>query len=151
PKSLATEGKSLVLTFSFVMAFIQATQLVCKLLVDFFNGLSNLLLSSAAVKFPSQDVGDLNLGSNLMFLFFWIVILLLLIKCFFRVIRIIVLLAVAPLAGALLMDRATSPRFRSWLDKLIELFMEQINLVIVFIVAAALVKPFQDRSVGDAF
>ena len=51
----------------------------------------------------------------------------------------------------MLMDHSTSARFKSWLDKLIELFFEQINLVIVFVVAAAIVKPFQDRSLGDTF
>ena len=93
----------------------------------------------------------MNIGSNLMFLFYWIVILLLTVKCFFRLVRIIVLISIAPLAGAMLMDRSMSARFKSWLDKLIELFFEQINLVIVFVVAAAIVKPFQDRSLGDAF
>lgn len=150
PRTLATEGKGLLLTFLFALVFIQATYPVCKLLVDFFNGISGLLLSRAALAFPSVEANDLNVGSNLMFLFFWIVILLLTIKCFFRLIRIIVLLSIAPLAGAMLMDRSTSGRFKSWLDKLIELFFEQINLVIVFVVAAAIVKPFQDRSLGDS-
>jgi hypothetical protein len=151
PRTLATEGKGLLLTFLFALVFIQATYPVCKLLVDFFNGLSSLLLMKAAVAFPSVEANDLNIGSNLMFLFFWIVILLLTVKCFFRMVRIIVLISIAPLAGAMLMDRSTSGRFKSWLDKLIELFFEQINLVIVFVVAAAIVKPFQERSLGDTF
>jgi len=151
PRSLAAEGKGLLLTFLFALIFIQATYPVCKLLIDFFNGISGLLLSKAAIAFPSVEANDLNIGSNLMFLFYWIVILLLTIKCFFRLVRIIVLISIAPLAGAMLMDRSMSARFKSWLDKLIELFFEQINLVIVFVVAAAIVKPFQDRSLGDTF
>jgi hypothetical protein len=151
PRTLATEGKGLLLSFLFALIIIQATYPVCKLLIDFFNGISGLLLSKAAIAFPSVEADDLNIGSNLMFLFYWIVILLLTVKCFFRLVRIIVLISIAPLAGAMLMDRATSGRFKSWLDKLIELFFEQINLVIVFVVAAAIVKPFQDRSLGDAF
>jgi hypothetical protein len=151
PRTLAAEGKGLLLTFLFALVFIQATYPVCKLLVDFFNGISSLLLTKAAVAFPSVEANDLNIGSNLMFLFFWVVMLLLTIKCFFRLVRIIVLISIAPLAGAMLMDRSTSGRFKSWFDKLVELFFEQINLVIVFVVAAAIVKPFQDRSLGDTF
>jgi hypothetical protein len=151
PRTLTTEGKELLLTFIFSTIFIQATYPACKVLVDFFNGISGLLLAKAAVAFPSVEANDLNVGSNLMFLFFWIVILLLTVKCFFRLIRIIVLISLAPLAGAMLMERSMSGRFKSWLDKLVELFFEQINLVIVFVVAAAIVKPFQDRSLGDTF
>jgi len=151
PRTLATEGKGLLLTFIFSMAFIQATGPICKLLIDFFNGLSNLLLSRAALSFPSQDVGDLNIGSNVLFLVLWVVILLLVLRSFSRLAQIIVLLAMAPVAGALLMDRSTSPRFRSWFEKLIELLLSQINLVIIFIVIAAILQPYQGQGMGDAF
>src|SRR5262249_43493848 len=134
PRSLAAEGKGLLLTFIVAMTFIQATGPICSLLIEFFNGLSNLLLSKAALSFPSQDVGDLNLGANILFLILWTLILLLIIKSFTRVVQIILLISVAPIAGALLMDRSTSARFRSWFEKLIELLLSQINLAIIFIV-----------------
>jgi hypothetical protein len=151
PRTLATEGKGLLLTFIFAMSFIQATGPICQLLVEFFNGISNLLLSRASLTFPSQDVGDLNIGSNILFLVLWIVILLLVLKSFARIVQIIILLAMAPIAGALLMDRSTSSRFRSWFEKLIELLLSQINLVIIFIVIAAILQPYQEQGAGDAF
>jgi hypothetical protein len=58
PRALAAEGKGLLLTFIVSLSFIQATGPICKLLIDFFNGLSNLLLARASLAFPSQDVGD---------------------------------------------------------------------------------------------
>jgi hypothetical protein len=116
PRTLATEGKGLLLTFIIAMAFIQATQPICKLIIDFFNGISNLLLSRAALALPSQDVGDLNLGANILFLVLWIIILILILKSFARIVQIIILIGCAPLAGALLMDRSTSNRFRSWFE-----------------------------------
>src|SRR5262249_34950765 len=121
------------------------------LLIEFFNGLSNLLLSKAALSFPSQDVGDLNLGANILFLILWILILLLIIKSFTRVVQIILLISVAPIAGALLMDRSTSARFRSWFEKLIELLLSQINLAIIFIVITAILQPYASQGAGDSF
>lgn len=151
PRSLATEGKGMLLTFLLAMIFIQSTQAICAMIIDFFNGLNSLLLRNASLALPAVDVGDLNIGSNLMFLFFWIIILVLTLKSFLRLARLIVLLAVAPLAGALLMDRATSGRFGAWFGKLIESLLEQTSLVIVFVVAAAIVQPYVGRSGGDAF
>jgi hypothetical protein len=151
PRALAAEGKSLLLTFIVSLSFIQATGPICKLLIDFFNGLSNLLLSRASLAFPSQDVGDLNIGSNILFLTLWVIILLLILKSFTRLVQIIILLAMAPIAGALLMDRSTSARFRSWFEKLTELLLSQINLVIIFIVISAILQPYQGQAAGDAF
>jgi hypothetical protein len=151
PRALAAEGKGLLLTFIVSLSFIQATGPISKLLIDFFNGLSNLLLSRASLVFPSQDVGDLNIGSNILFLTLWVIILLLVLKSFARLVQIIILLAMAPIAGALLMDRSTSPRFRSWFEKLTELLLAQINLVIIFIVISAILQPYQGQAAGDAF
>lgn len=149
--SLATESKGLLLTFICSMAFIKATGPICMLLIEFFNGLSNLLLSRASLALPSQDVGDLNIGSNMLFLVLWVLILILVLKGFSRIVQIIILLAMAPIAGALLMDPATSGRFRSWFEKLIELLLSQINLVMIFIVIAAILQPYQNQGAGDAF
>ena len=44
PRTVATEGKGVLLTFLFALIIIQATYPVCKLLIDFFNGISGLLL-----------------------------------------------------------------------------------------------------------
>jgi hypothetical protein len=151
PRTLATEGKGLLLTFIFAMTFIQATYTISWLIIEFFNGISNLLLSRAALSLPSQDVGDLNIGSNILFLVLWILILLLIIKSFARIVQIIILIACAPIAGALLMDRSTSSRFRSWFEKLIELLLAQINLAIIFIVITAILQPYAGRGAGDAF
>jgi hypothetical protein len=151
PRTLASEGKGLLLTFIVAMVFIQATYAIRWLISEFFNGISNLLLSRAALALPSQDVGDLNIGSNILFLILWILILLLIIKSFTRIVQIIILIACAPLAGALLMDRSTSSRFRSWFEKLIELLLGQINLAIIFIVITAILQPYAGRGAGDAF
>lgn len=151
PRTLASEGKSLLLSFLFAMAFIQATHAICKLIIDFFNGISHLLLSRASLALPSQDVGDLNIGSNILFLVLWSIILILIIKSFTRIVQIIILIACAPIAGALLMDRATSSRFRSWFEKLIELLLAQVNLAILFIVITAILQPYQGQQSGDQF
>ncbi len=151
PRSLAAEGKALIMTFLVAMAFIQATGPICKLLVDFFNGLSHLLLAKAAFEFPTADASGLDFGAVVLFLVLWAMILVLIIKSFTRLVQIIVLLAVAPLAGALLLDRSTSARFRAWLEKLLELLLAQVNLVIIFIVIAAILRPYDGQGSGDQF
>lgn len=150
-RSLATEGKELVFSFMLAAVFIQATYPICKLLIDFFNSLSTLLLEKGAMALPMQDVAGLHLGLNFLSLVFWVLLLILTFKRFAGLVQIIVLLAVAPLAGALLLDRSTSARFRSWFEKLIELLFAQINLVIIFIVIAAILEPYQSQSAGDQF
>ncbi len=151
PRSLAAEGKGLILTFLVAMTFIQATGPICKLIIDFFNGLSQLLLAKAAFEFPTADAAGLDFGAVVLFLVLWAMILILIVKSFTRLVQIIVLLAVAPLAGALLIDRSTSPRFRAWLEKLLELLLAQVNLVIIFIVIAAILRPYDGQGSGDQF
>ena len=151
PRSLAAEGKGLILTFLVAMAFIQATQPICKLIIDFFNGLSQLLLAKAAFEFPTADASGLDFGAVVLFLVLWAMILVLIVKSFTRLVQIIVLLAVAPLAGALLLDRSTSARFRAWFEKLLELLLAQVNLVIIFIVIAAILRPYDGQGSGDQF
>jgi hypothetical protein len=49
PRTLVTEGKGLLLTFIFAMTFIQATYSISWMIIEFFNGISNLLLSRATL------------------------------------------------------------------------------------------------------
>lgn len=151
PRGLATEGKRLTLTFLLATAFIQSTYPICRLVITFVNSISTLLLAQASATLPATDVGDLNMGSNLMVVVIWALLLLLTLKSFGRLVQIIVLLAVAPLAGALLMDPSTSPRFRAWFDKLLTLLLSQVNLAIIFIVLAAILQPYQHDHAGDTF
>jgi hypothetical protein len=154
PVSLASEGKSLLFTFLGVSLFVSQSRWVLETIIEFFNGLSNALLAHASSGLPATNPdGTLNAGAGIMYLVFWLIVLFLVIKSFFRLIHIAILVGVAPLAGALLMDRATAPRFRSWLDKLIELLTEQVALVLVFILATAMLEPFQNSASGpwDSF
>lgn len=155
PKSLETEGKSLLLSFVGSALFISQSHWVMSMVIELFNLISEALLACAngnASACPTPPLptrfedGTLNPGSAVMYILFWITVLILVLKGLLRVAHITVLVAVAPLAGAMLMDRSTSSRFRSWLDKLIDLLAEQIALVIVFICAAALLQPLQSNS-----
>lgn len=148
--SLAAEGKGLLLTFIGVSLFINSTQATLALIIDLFNAISDALLSRAAFEMPTPVGPDLNIGALLMYALFWLVMVWLIIKSAFRVVRVMVLVGIAPIAGALLMDRATSPRFYGWLNRLFDLLIEQVALAATMIVAVALVSPLRG-GVVEAF
>lgn len=130
--------------------FINSTQATLALIIDLFNAISDALLSRSAFEMPTPVGPDLNIGALLMYALFWLVMVWLIIKSAFRVVRVVVLVGLAPIAGALLMDRATSPRFYSWLNRLFDLLIEQVALAATMIVAVALVSPLRG-GVGEAF
>ncbi|MCS6939734.1 MAG: hypothetical protein RMJ55_05730 [Roseiflexaceae bacterium] len=142
-QSLATEGKGLLLTFIGVSLFINSTQATLAFIIDLFNAISDALLSRAAFEMPTPVGGDLNIGAMLMYAVFWLVMVWLIVKSAFRVVSVMVLVGLAPLAGALLMDRSTSPRFYGWLNRLFDLLIEQVALAATMIVAVALVSPLR--------
>lgn len=149
-RSLAEEGKRLLLTFMGVSLFVNTTAQTLGFVIDIFNAISAALLARAHLDLPTPLDANLNLGAYCMYAVFWTIMLLLIFKSFFRLINIIVLVGVAPVAGALLMDRATAPRFHGWLHRLIDLLFEQVALTIAVVVAVALLQPFRDGSV-DVF
>lgn len=142
-QSLATEGKGLLLTFIGVSLFINSTQATLALIIDFFNAISDALLSRAAFEMPTPVGPDLNIGAMLMYALFWLAMVWLIVKSAFRVVHVMVLVGLAPFAGALLMDRSTSPRFYGWLNRLFDLLIEQVALAATMIVAVALVSPLR--------
>lgn len=148
--SLATEGKRLVLTFLGVSLFVNSTAQTLGFVIDLFNALTNALLARAQFDIPTPVVAELIIGDWAMYLTFWVFALLLMFKGFFRLVNIIVLLGVAPIAGALLMDHATAPRFYGWLNRLIDSLVEQLALTIAIIVSFGLLRPFQ-AGLMDAF
>jgi hypothetical protein len=149
-QSLATEGKGLLLTFIGVSLFINSTQATLALIIDLFNAISDALLSHAAFAMPTPVGPDLNIGAMLMYAMFWLAMVWLIVKSAFRVVRVMVLVGLAPIAGALLMDRSTSPRFYGWLNRLFDLLIEQLALAATMIVAVALVSPLRGGA-GEAF
>lgn len=150
PRALAAEGKPLVLTFVVTLLFVQGTAYTCGWLIDFFNAISESILAGASFTFPAVSDTPFEIGARIMGACFWLLMLVLTLKGFFRVVAIAVLVGVAPLAGAMLMDQATASRFRAWLEKLIELLIEQVALIIVLTVAPAML-PIQGAGGGDQF
>ena len=142
-QSLAAEGKGLLLTFIGVSLFINSTQATLALIIDLFNAISNALLTQASFEMPTPVGHDLNIGAMLMYAMFWLIMVWLIIKSAFRVVHVMVLVGLAPIAGALLMDRSTSPRFYGWLSRLFDLLIEQVALAATMIVAVALVSPLR--------
>lgn len=142
--SLAQEGKSAIMAFFGASLFIAQTDFVLTALVNLLNALNDAILSSA-LSFNLTDPQDLNVGLLLMQLMFAIMLLLLFFRAVARIAQLLVLFSVAPIAGALLMDRSTAGRFSSWLGRVIEVLLEQSGWVILFTVAQAIITPLQGQ------
>ncbi|ABU57495.1 conserved hypothetical protein [Roseiflexus castenholzii DSM 13941] len=146
-QSLAAEGKGLLLTFIGVSLFINSTQATLGLIIDLFNAISDALLTHASFEMPTPIGHELNIGALSMYAVFWLAMVWLIIKSAFRVVHVMVLVGLAPMAGALLMDRSTSPRFYGWLNRLFDLLIEQVALAATMIVAVALVSPLRGGAI----
>ncbi|MGQ9828781.1 MAG: hypothetical protein ACUVSY_09000 [Roseiflexus sp.] len=142
-QSLVTEGKGLVLTFMGVSLFVNSTQATLRLVIDLFNAISDELLTRASFEMPTPLGYELNAGAALIYALFWVAMAWLIIKNAFRVVHIMVLVGLAPLAGALLMDRSTAPRFYGWLGRLFDLLIEQVALAATMIVAVGITTPLR--------
>jgi hypothetical protein len=142
-QSFVTEGKGLVLTFLGVSLFVNSTQATLQLLIDLFNAISDELLTRASFEMPTPIGHELNAGAALIYALFWVAMAWLIIKNAFRVVHIMVLVGLAPLAGALLMDRSTAPRFYGWLGRLFDLLIEQVALAATMIVAVGMMTPLR--------
>ncbi len=142
-QSFVTEGKGLVLTFLGVSLFVNSTQTTLQLVIDLFNAISDELLTKASFEMPAPIGHELNAGAALIYALFWLAMLWLIIKNAFRVVHIMVLVGLAPLAGALLMDRSTAPRFYGWLGRLFDLLIEQVALAATMIVAVGMITPLR--------
>jgi len=138
-----TEGKGLVLTFLGVSLFVNSSQATLQLVIDLFNAISDELLTRASFEMPTPIGHELNAGAALIYALFWVVMAWLIIKNAFRVVHIMVLVGLAPLAGALLMDRSTAPRFYGWLGRLFDLLIEQVALAATMIVAVGMITPLR--------
>ena len=141
--SFVTEGKGLVLTFLGVSLFVNSTQATLQLVIDLFNAISDELLTRASFEMPTPIGHELNAGAALIYALFWVAMAWLIIKNAFRVVHIMVLVGLAPLAGALLMDRSTAPRFYGWLGRLFDLLIEQVALAATMIVAVGMMTPLR--------
>jgi len=145
-QSFVTEGKGLVLTFLGVSLFVNSTQATLQLVIDLFNAISDELLTRASFEMPTPIGHELNAGAALIYALFWVAMAWLIIKNAFRVVHIMVLVGLAPLAGALLMDRSTAPRFYGWLGRLFDLLIEQVALAATMIVAVGMMTPLRGGS-----
>ena len=128
PRSLATEGKGLVVTFAISLVWITSADSVLRFMMSALNEFHGLVMTQAARELLAQPLvpmGTLNFGLQVVTLVLMIVVIALVVKALMRVVQLTVLIAVAPLMGALLMDRATSPRFGLWLGKLVDVLLQQ--------------------------
>lgn len=128
PRSLAAEGKALVVTFAVSLVWITSAGRVLRFMMAALNEFHGLVMTQAARELLAQPfvpVGTLNFGLQAVTLVLVVVVIALIVKALMRVVQLTVLIGVAPLMGALLMDRATSPRFGQWLGKLIDVLLQQ--------------------------
>ncbi|MEN9935039.1 MAG: hypothetical protein RLZZ387_1618 [Chloroflexota bacterium] len=153
PASLAAEGKQLIVSFGTALAFTQSSEGLLKGVLQLLNGLHARLSGegiAALLEHAGRPNAHLNLGVQITLLVLVIVLLLLSGKALLRVVHLTILIAVAPLMGALLMDRSTSPRFGQWVGKLFDVLLQQTAWVFFFAVGAGLFNASQAANMTDA-
>jgi hypothetical protein len=133
--TLAAEGRPLVVSLVTALAFIQGAEQILGTMLAAVNELHRLILSAAAAELMAralQPTPDLNFGAQFTMTVMLLVALALVIKALGRAVHLTMLIGVAPLMGALLLDRSTSPRFTAWLAKLIDVLLQQTTWVFFF-------------------
>jgi hypothetical protein len=153
PSSLTEEGKRLIPTFLATVIFVSQPAALLRPCFTLANTVSATLLQSIPPDAISRllanfqpSAGGISLASNMVSLVLMIVTLLVIFKAAGRMFRLFALLAVAPLMGALLLDRATAPRFWAWLIRTVDTLLGQIPLVIFFWLGVLFWQPHGDIS-----
>jgi hypothetical protein len=128
PQSLAAEGKSLVLHFAMALVWIKSAGAVLGAMMRALNEFHSLVMSDALKRMLEQArdaVGTLDFALAAATLVMLVTLVALVVKALARVVQLTVLIGIAPVMGALLMDRSTSARFGQWLGKLIDVLLQQ--------------------------
>lgn len=135
PHSLAAEGRQLLLSLILALLMTLSVESILGLLFDLQNGLHAALLAHAQLGSLQQLLSipvALNPGVAFSMLLLLITMAALVIRAVTRVLHLTLLLAVAPLMGALLMDSSTSARFGAWFTRLLEVLLRQTAWVFIF-------------------
>ncbi|HET9222016.1 MAG TPA: hypothetical protein VFO07_05900, partial [Roseiflexaceae bacterium] len=149
--SLAEEGKRLIPAFLAAVIVVAQPAAILRPCFTLANTVSSTLLQSIPPEAVERlfsnfqpSAGGISLANNLVSLVLMIITLLVIFKAAGRMFRLFALLAVAPLMGALLLDRATAPRFWAWFIRTIDTLLAQIPLVIFFWLGVLFWQPRSD-------
>ncbi len=130
--SLAAEGKEILMAFLITITFIKNAGWLFGRACDLLNGFHTLILGVLISDGRPMTLLDfsmiqpsLNFGGSLALTVFFVVLLILVVKGFIRQVKLVVLIALAPVMGALYFDPATRPRFQAWLGRIGDVMLEQ--------------------------
>jgi hypothetical protein len=125
---LAAEGKTLVLNFAVALVWIKSSAAIIGAMMRALNEFHSLVMTEALRRILRQAgdaVATFDFAVAAATLVMLVVLLALVVKALMRVVQLTVLIGIAPLMGALLMDRSTSARFGQWLGKLVDVLLQQ--------------------------
>ncbi|HMO56336.1 MAG TPA: hypothetical protein PKA05_07985 [Roseiflexaceae bacterium] len=132
---LATEARPLIMSFVAALSFIHGMEQILGMTLAGLNEFHRVILSSANATLLDtifQPLPDLNFGAQFAMLVMLLTALVLAIKALGRMVHLTMLIGIAPLMGALLLDRSTSTRFGAWLARLIDVLLQQTVWVFFF-------------------
>jgi len=149
-RSLTTEGRSLLLTFAVALIGIQATAWPLRWLFEFFYALNNAVLTGmdAAIgkriwipilSGPVTGGASVQLAQIMGVFVVLIPLTFLVTIAVIRLVKMVVLVTIAPLAAATLCHPATAGFFRRWLERLVDLLLQQTMWAIAFALGLAVV------------
>lgn len=142
---LASEGQELTTSFAMALAVIYGAEGLLRMLIGAFNDLHAAILGDggAVILSAIESPVFFNLANQLLRALLFIVLFLLMFKAITRILHLALLIGMAPVMGALLLDRSTSSRFGAWFGRLIETLLQQTAWVFFLKVGSVLFASIQ--------
>lgn len=160
PATFQAEVKSLLLPFLASCALVAATPMLLRQLLTFFAALNRAVLiggvlgsGNIAIPYltyvPIDFVATMAIGPSAALLALFVVLFVVVVVAIIRLAKLTVLFAIAPLAGATLIDRSTAPLFGNWISRVLELLLHQLGWSLAALVGSSILGTLVPSLTGE--
>lgn len=163
PAAFRSEVKALLLPFLAASALVAITPMLLRILLSIFAALNAAIISGGIVDravleipfltyVPTDFLPSLALGPTLAVLALYVVLFCAFVAAIVRLAKLALLFALAPLAGATLIDRGTAHYFHAWLSRVLELLLHQLGWSVGALVGSTVLRtllPAQEDTTTD--
>ena len=151
PAAFQSEAKALVLPFLAACVMVAASPMLLRPLLQFFTAINHGILSGGVfgsgelaipwlTYYPYDFVATMAIGPSAALMVLYIVLFIAFGVAIVRLVKLILLFALAPLAGAMLVDRSTAHYFGNWFSKILELLLHQLGWSVAVLAGSAVLN-----------
>jgi len=159
PAAFRSEVKALLMPFLAACAFVAAAPALLRMLLGFFVALNSGILDGNIFGYgkieipfltylPMDFLTTMSLGPATALLALFVVLFITFVVALIRLAKLTLLIALAPLAGATLIDRSTAQLFGNWISKVLELLMHQLGWSIAALVGSTILNTLVPSQAG---